>query len=232
MKTTTTIFTFLAASRLLGLADEPIAAEVLNAARQLSQEKSYAWISTSSSAPGTHDLNQGPTHGITQKDGFAYITFQLRDSTIELSFFHDKSAIKWADKWHGMTELKDDVAWIADRLKSYKFAADEAAFLVTQSSDLRTQDQGEFVGTLNDEALRFLLSRGRREVENVADINGSIRFRVGDGKLQEYEYTIRGPVPYGRDGALVPLDRTTVVKFKDVGNAEVTPPPEAVEKLR
>lgn len=232
MKPFITMLACLAASGLLVWADDKATQELLDAAHRLAEEQSYAWYSTSVSAPGTHDRKQGPTHGKIAKNGFGYVTFELSDSKVEMVFHQDRSAIKWDDTWHGREELKDNLAWIADRLKTYKFAADEAAFLAAHTRDARAQDEGEITGALDDEALRYLLSRGRREVENVADIKGSIRFSLRDGRLHRYEYDIKGPVPYGGDGALVSLDRTTKVEIKDVGQTEVQVPEGAAEKVR
>lgn len=232
MKTVTSILTCIATSGLLAWADDESTAAVMQAARAISHENGYAWTSTSASAAGTHDWRQGPTHGKAQKNGYTYVTFTLGDGTVEMAFHREKSVIKWSDQWYGLGDLKEDVAWIADRLKTYKAAAEEAAFLAQHSPDLQPGQDGDYAGKIDDDALRFLLSRGRRQVENVAEIKGTVRFWIQDGRLQKYQYNLKGPVPYGSEGAIVSLDRTTTVELKDIGNVDVKIPPAAEEKLR
>jgi hypothetical protein len=177
-------------------------------------------------------LRQGPTHGVTQLNGLTYVTFTLGENTIEMSFHGDKAAIKWEDQWRGLNDLTGENAWIAERLKSYLFAAQEAGFLATHSRNLKPTAEHTFSGELSPKAITTLLSRGRRTVQEAPDLTGTVQFRVADGSITGYEFNIRGRRSLGEDHNESTLDRTTVVEIMDVGSSKISVPGEAIKKLQ
>jgi hypothetical protein len=233
MKTLVSLLMVWAAAWGLEAADPaPLAQEIAAASKSLSDQSSYSWTSTSKSAQGTLDWRQGPTEGKKEKDAYTFVSFTIRDRTVEMAFKGDKAAIKWNDQWRAAEELEGDYAWIGHRLKTYLFAAEEAAFLARQSRQLKKEAGGVYAGELNEESLQHLLSRGRRQITDVANIKGTVKFWLKDGKLLKYEYNLRGPVPFGQDQQIVPLDRTTMVEIKAVGASKVSVPEEARNKLK
>jgi hypothetical protein len=205
---------------------------VLDAASKLAGRSGYSWVSTSQAAEGTENLRQGPTHGVTQLNGLTYVTFALGESTIEMAFHGDKAAIKWEDRWRGLNDLTGEDAWIAERLKSYLFAAQEAGFLATHSLNLKQTAEDTFSGDLKPQAITTLLSRGRRTVHEAPDMTGTVQFRIADGSITRYEFTLRGRRSLGEDQREIVMDRTTVVEIKDVGSDKIAVPGEAIKKLQ
>ena len=177
---------------------------------------------------------QGPTLGKTLKGEHTHVAFTLEDSTIELAFKEMKSAIKLQDQWYAAAELKDERAWISDRLRDYKFPAKEAAFLARHSNDLKPVDSkaGEVEGSLTKKAIYDILSRGRNVVEEAPGVSGRVSFRVEKGQLVGYEYTLKGKMTMPPDAREVILDRTTVVEIQDVRNTKVSLPQECQIKLK
>jgi len=205
---------------------------VEQAAAKLEQEKSYSWISTSQSAPETRTWRQGPTEGKTEKEGDTYVTFTLGDNTILMGFRGDKAAISWADQWQSAEELQGDYAWIADRLRTYKLPASEAKFLAEHTPDMQEHGSGMFAGELDASALKWLLSRGRQQHQDLRTMKGAVKFWLQDGRLAKYEYVVRGTLVVNPNEPEAKIHRTTTVKIKQVGATKVSLPREAAEKLR
>jgi len=201
-------------------------------ALKLEQEKNYAWVSTSQSAPETRTWRQGPTEGKTEKGGYTYVTFTLGDNTILMGFKDKKAAISWADRWQGAEELQGDYAWIGDRLRTYKLPASEATFLAKHSRNLKEDASGSLAGELDEAALKWLLTRGRQEITDVAKVKGSVQFWLQNGRLAKYEYVVQGALALKPDEPEVKLHRTTTVEIKNVGSTKVDVPREAAEKLK
>ena len=205
---------------------------IVQASEKILQQTNYSWTSLSESAPGTLTWIQGPTEGRTEKEGATFVTLTINTNTISIAFQAEKSAIYWADQWFALAELSGDVAWIADRLKTYKRAADEALFLAQNCSDLRMDQDGVYTGLLNHDALTFLLSRGRQVITDTKDMKGTVKFFTKEDQLDKYAYRIEGPISFVPDQPQSVMDRTTTVTFKKLGETQVVLPREAVEKLK
>jgi len=208
------------------------AQEIARAIQPVLQQPSYSWTSLSESAPGTLTWRQGPTEGQTEKDGATFVTFTMEDNTISMAFQGDKSAIKWSDQWKAASELSGEYAWIAERLMTYKRAAEEALFLSEHAQGLKRDADGVYNGQLDRTALRFLLSRGRQVFDDPKDMKGTVKFWTKEGRLETYAYRIEGPISLQPDQPKSPIDRTTTVTFKQLGETHVTIPQEALEKLK
>lgn len=212
-------------------ADEELRQLLVGRAKKLADQPSYSWVSTSKSAEGTVDWRQGPTHGQTEKSGPSYVKFTLGDHTVEMAFQGDKAAIKWEDQWHGLMDLKDDLSWVADRLKTYLLAAHEASFLASHAVGLKTGPDGVYTGRLEEKAIVALVSRGRRTITQAPDMKGTVKFWVKNDLIHRYEFNVQGQLKFGEDQPGATLDRTTVVEIDQIGATKVTLPEECRRKL-
>ena len=212
-------------------ADEDIRQRILARSKNLADQPNYSWVSTSKSAEGTLDWRQGPTHGQTEKSGPSYVKFTLGDRTIEMAFQGDKAAIKWEDQWHGLMDLKDDLSWVADRLKTYLLAAHEASFLASHATALKEETEGAFSGQLDDQAIAALLSRGRNTITQAPNMKGTVKFWIKNDLIVKYEFNVQGQMKTAEDQPEAILDRTTVVEINQVGSTQVSLPEESRRKL-
>jgi hypothetical protein len=215
-------------------ADNEAVEAVLKASGHLANQSGYSWVSTSTSAEGTLTWRQGPTHGKTEKEGSTHVSVMLGDNIIEMALRGEKSAIKLQEQWQSAEELRDDRAWIRDRLRSYKIPARESGFLARNSVDLKPVEAkpGELSGALNGKAIHEILSRGREAIREAPGIQGRVTFRVENGQLTRYEYNLAGKMERPSDKQEVVMDRTTVVEIKDVGHTKVEVSEECLRKLQ
>ncbi len=122
---------------------------------------------------------------------------------------------------------------MARRLAAFKSPAALAETLADKAKEIKDEGEGAYAGELSEEAVRDLLSAGRRGAQNppvVSGAKGTVRFWLKEGMLVKYEYTLQGRMTFGQREADV--HRTTVVEIKDVGTAKVEVPEEARAKLR
>ena len=208
---TTCLVSVFAASAIA--AESTPADQVKAAARSLSAQKNYAWVSTPRSEAASANWRQGPTYGQTEKDGYTYFKFELGDNTIEGAFKGAKRAIKLRDSWESSEELVDDRAWIGERLKAFQSPAGEAEQLAASTTKLEKQADNTLSGSLTEERIKDILLMGRRPETPPKDIKGTVRFWLKDGALTKYEFNVQGKVS-GREGQEFEVNRTTTVEVK------------------
>ena len=88
--------------------------EVTDAAKKLGEAKSYSWKSDTQFQGGFgggggggqgRGRFGGPTEGKIEKDGFAHLSMQRGDNTVEAVVKGDKGAVKTQDGWQSLAEL-------------------------------------------------------------------------------------------------------------------------------
>lgn len=216
--------------------------DVKTAARKLA-EQSYAWVSTPRSEGREGRFQPGPVEGRIEKDGPAVLAIKQGDATVEAVVKGSKVAVKTAEGWKTEEELRraggggerrrDAAAFAARRLTAFKSPAALAEALADKAKEIKDEGEGAYAGELSEEAVRELLSTGRRGAQNppaVSGAKGTVRFWLKEGMLVKYEYTLQGRMTFGQRE--VDVNRTTVVEIKDVGTAKVEVPEEARAKLQ
>jgi hypothetical protein len=232
---------FMAAILAL-LAAAPDAKDDVKAAARKLAEQSYAWVSTPRSEGREGRFQPGPVEGRIEKDGPAVLAVKQGDASVEAVVKGSKVAVKTTEGWKTEEELRragngaerrrDAAAFVARRLTDFKSPAALAETLADKAKELKDEGEGAYAGELSEEAVRELLSAGRRGAQNppaVSGAKGTVRFWLKEGMLVKYEYSLQGRMTFGRRE--VDLNRTTVVEIKDVGTAKVEVPEGARSKI-
>lgn len=228
---------FLAAALLSSgalLAADPTASDsVKDAAGKLAATDNYSWTQTIEGGRGG-----GVSHGMTQKDGYTYLNYAMRDNTVEAVVKNGKGAIKTDDGWQSLEDAaKDDgsggfnpTRFMAMRFQNFKCPAGQAVDLLGKTKALN-QSGNQYSGDLTEDGAKSFLTfrRPGGEGPTVSDAKGSVTFWVKDGVLTKYQYKVSGTVSF--NGNDRDVNRTTTVEVKDVGTTTVTVPDEAKKKM-
>lgn len=67
------------------------------------------------------------------------------------------------------------------------------------------------------------------ESPQLDNAKGNVKFWVKDGVLEKIEHNLQGTISL--EGKAIPINRTTIVEFKDIGNTTFVVPEEARKKL-
>ena len=231
--------------------------EVTDAAKKLGEAKSYSWKSDTQFQGGFgggggggqgRGRFGGPTEGKIEKDGFAHLSMQRGDNTVEAVVKGDKGAVKTQDGWQSLAELQAQLAadggqggqgrgrgGFTRQLQNFKAPAQEAQDLASKTKEI-TKDGDAYTGELTEEAAKELMAfRGGGQggqggnAPQATDAKGTVKFWVKDGALAKYEYNVKGKREI--QGNPVEIDRTTTVEIKDVDSTKVEIPEEAKSKL-
>jgi hypothetical protein len=201
--------------------------DVKGAAQKLAAADNYSWTQ---SVEGT--LSPPPSsHGMTEKDGFTYLKFAIRDKTVEAYVKNGKGAIKAQDGWQSLDEAAKGSgnppgSFLVGRVQSLRIPAAEAEDLAGNAKDL-TKTEDVYAGDLTEDGAKRLLSGGHpSEARNA---KGSVKFWIKDGVLTKYQIKIQGTVKILDND--IDLDRTVTVEIQDVGKSKVTVPDEAQGKI-
>jgi len=224
------------------------ASEVKAAAKKLSEKGNYSWKSNSESAGGGGgggggNRGGGPTEGKTDA-GTIQLSMTRGENTTEAVVKGDKGAIKTQEGWQSLSQAAEAAgggggggggrgggAFLARSLQNYKAPAAEAEELASKATGLK-KDGDAYAGELPAEAVKGLLSRGRRaggDAPEISGAKGNVKFWLKDGALSKYQFNVKGTMSFnGNDRE---IDRTTTVEIKDVGTTKLTVPEEAKKKL-
>lgn len=215
----------------LGGAESSAPSNTVNRAiEKLLGAPNYSWVSTPQSAPGSANWREGPTEGKTGKEE-TYLHLTVGDADVQVAFRGKKSAINRAGDWEAEEELTGDDEWIARRLRAFKAPALQAQDLLAQAKIMEASD-GTFKGPLREEAVRELMTVGRRNISVKVEIEeprGSVKFWLKEGRLDKFEFNVQGRIKTSDQTYLI--NRTTTVEIKDVGSTRVALPDAAQKKL-
>ncbi len=228
-----TLYFLLSQLAVVGLwaADSELASKVAAAAKKLEAASNYSWTAVIRSEGGG-TTREVPIHGESEKDGFTFFSVKLGDNTIEAAFKGDKSAIKLDNQWHSGDELEGDRAWIRQRLNTFKPPPAEAEDLARKVKALKKEPEDLYAGDLNEEAVRELVARYRRNVKEVGSAKGWAKFWIKDDLLTKYQFRLEAMLTVGDDERQMEVKRTATVDIKTVGETKVSVPDEAKEKLK
>jgi len=228
--------------------------EVQDAAKKLSDAKSYSWKQNSENlaqagGQGGRGFGGGPQEGKAEKDGVTHLTMTFGENRTDILIKGDKGAVKTDDGWKSFAELAQGgndggqpgpQRFIARMAQNFKGPATQAEDLVKNVKDLQ-KDEGAYKGELTEEGAKQLMSFGGRGRRPAADGNAppqgpqvtnpkaNVRFWVENGVLTKYEYTVTGTMSF--NGTDIEINRKTTVEIKDVGSTKVEVPDDAKAKL-
>ncbi len=180
-----------------------------------------------------------PLDGKVSKDGIAYTSRTMGDTTTEAVAKGAKRAIKTEEGWQTTEELMGGGGGFGGggrgmfAMMGLVVPASQAEELLGNVKEVKLAD-GVYSGDLTADGAKSLASPfpGRGGGEGGPEISGakgSVKFWVKDGVLSKYELHVQGSMSFGEND--IQIDRTTTVDIKDVGKTEVTIPDEAKKKV-
>jgi hypothetical protein len=231
MKNPTTFLIALLAAGPLFAADTNTTSQVGDALAKLKSAPNYSWTATIK-IPNS-PFNPGPVQGRTQKGGYAMVTQQFNDNTLEAVFKGDKAAVKSEGEWQSLDEAEGMAAMMGGFLTSTGTAADEAAKLLKNVQDLKAGDSGELDGDFTPQGATELLTFHPRggDATQPKNAQGSVKFWLKDGALIKFESHLQGKMTFDPDQGEQDFEVTRTVEIKDVGTTKLEVPEEALKKL-
>jgi hypothetical protein len=231
MKTPTTFLIALLAAGPLFAADTNTTSQVGDALAKLKSATNYSW--TAIIKLPNSPFVPGPVQGRTQKGGYAMVTQQFNDNTLEAVFKGDKAAVKSDGEWQSLDEAEGMAAMMGGFLTNSGTAADEAGKLLKNVQDLKVGDGGELSGDFTPEGATELLTFRPRGGDPTQPKNakGSVKFWLKDGALSKFESHLQGRMAFGPDQEEQDFEVTRTVEIKDVGTTTLEVPEDAKKKL-
>jgi hypothetical protein len=224
-------FIALLAAGPLFAADTTITGQVEDALARLKSATNYSWTAVIK-IPNS-PFNPGPVQGRTEKGGYAMVTQQFNDNTLEAVFKGDKAAVKSEDGWQSLDEAEGMAAMMGGFLTNSGTAADEAGKLLKNVQDLKAGDGGELDGDFTPQGATELLTFHPRggDATHPKDAKGSVKFWLKDGALIKFESHLQGKMTFNPDQGEQDFEVTRTVEIKDVGTTKLEVPEEALKKL-
>ncbi len=208
--------------------------QVKDAIAKLRAQTNYSWTATVE-LPGS-EFTPGPMKGQAEKDGYALVSQEMGDNTLQAAFKGNKTAIKVEDQWQTLDEAEGFGAmmgWIVARTRT---AADEAENLLKAVKSLKGAD-GALAGDLTDDGAKELLTFGRRggnaefSPPPPKNAKASVKFWLKDGALTKFQSDVKGSVAFGPDQEERDMQVIRTVEIQNVGTTKVDVPAEAKKKL-
>jgi hypothetical protein len=229
-KTTTFLIALLTAGPLFA-ADTNTTSQVGGALAKLKSATNYSWTAVTK-IPNL-PFEPGPVQGRAQKGGYAMVTQQFNDNTLEAVFKGDKAAVKNEGEWQNLDDAEGMPAMMGGWLTASGTAADEAGKLLKNVPDLKAGDGGELDGDFTPEGATELLTYHPRggEPTHPKNAKGSVKFWLKDGALTKFESHLTGKVAFGPDQDEQDFEITRTVEIKDVGTTKLEVPADALKKL-
>jgi len=200
--------------------------DVIAAAKKLAEKSNYSW-KTTVVVPESSQFKPGPTEGMTEKDGFTYVTMTFGDNKTEAAMKGEKAVVTNRDgDWQLASELEGGEGrgrFLGRMVRNLKAPAAQATELAGVTKELK-KDGDAYSGDLTDEGAKAQFRFG-----TVSNPKGSVKFWLKDGVLTKYEYKVTGTVDF--NGNEVDVDRATTTEVKDVGTTKVNVPEAAKKKL-
>jgi hypothetical protein len=230
-KTTTFLIALLAAGHVFAADTATTTSQVGDALAKLKSATNYSWTATIK-IPNS-PFNPGPVQGQSQKGGYAMVTQQFNDNTVQAVFKGDKAAVKSEDGWQSLDDAEGMAAMMGGWLTSTGTAADEAGKLLKNVQDLKAGDSGELDGDFTPAGATELLTFHPRggDPTQPKDAKGSVKFWLKDGALIKFESHLQGKMAFGADQDPQDFEVTRTVEIKDVGTTKLEVPEEARKKL-
>ena len=225
----------LVAAGVAGAAETNPTNQVKDAIARLKAATNYSWTAKVE-LPGM-DFTPGPMKGQAEKNGYALVSQEMNDNTLQAAFKGDKTAIRVEAQWQTLDEAEGMGAMMGWILARTRTAAEEADTLLGKAKSLQTGDGGALSGDLTDEGARDLLSFGRPGANAQftppppKNAKASVKFWLKDGALSKFESHVKGSVAFGPDQEERDMETIRTVEIQSVGTTKVEVPAEAKKKL-
>lgn len=227
-----TLIMLVAAGSALA-ADSPAADQVNNAIAKLQAAPNFSWTMTTK-IPGL-PFEPGPLKGRAERDGFAVISQELGDWTLEAVFKGEKVALKADGEWRLPDPSDGRAMMMSGLVVRYGTAVHEIESLIKNTTKLKAGEDGVLAGELTEQGAKDLLTFHRagdgQGPPPPKNAQGSVRFWLKDGVLSKFESHVQGSVQFTEDGDARDFSITRTLQLQDVGTTKTDVPAEARQKL-
>jgi len=234
-KTIALIITSLMLASSVFAADTNTTDKVKAALAKLKAAANYSWTTTLKIAD--MPFTPGPVKGKAGKDGFALVSQEMNDNTLEAVIKGDKVALKNEGQWQLIDEADGFVAMMGGWLTANGTAVEEAGKLLENVNELQAGEGDLFSGDFTSEGAKSLMTfrpRGANAGPTPPapkNAKGSVKFWIKDGALTKFESHLRGTIAFGPDQEEREMDTTRTVEIQDVGTTKIEVPADAQKKL-
>jgi hypothetical protein len=207
-------------------------------ARKLADSANYAWTTTMQAPTGGGgQFTVGPVSGVAEKAGFAVITRQTPNGSVQIVSKGDRRVVQTPGGWMTPEEMRAQAQGGGPGgmrgMGPQPLPAEEVLALLAGAT-FTGEAEGALVADLAPAAVAPFLRGGRGgqggDQPPPKDAAGTLKVWLQNGVLAKYELHVKGTV-IGRSGEERVIDRTTVTEIKDVGSTKVEVPAEAKAKL-
>ena len=206
--------------------------EITAAIQKLEQQAGYSWSYTPK-VVGSESAGRGqvPLKGKADKAGFAVISGEMGDVSVEIGIKGEKMIVNYTGEWLSTAEIGENNRTV-QRLRLIKRPTDEATMLAGKAAALKKEADGSYAGALDGAWAKEMFALLGRRAAAAPSAEGLVKFWLKDGALSKYEFVVKGKIVSGEDKKETELSRTATVEIKDVGTATVSLPDEAKKKLQ
>ncbi|MBK7997905.1 MAG: hypothetical protein IPK15_04030 [Verrucomicrobia bacterium] len=206
--------------------------EVSAAIKKLEQQSGYSWSFTPK-VTGSESAGRGqvPLKGKADKDGYAVVSGEMGDITVEIGIKGEKMIVNYTGEWLSTAEIGENNRTV-QRLRLIKRPTDEATMLAGKATGLKKEADGAYASELDGAWAKEMFALFGRRAAAAPSAQGAVKFWLKDGSLAKYEFVVKGKITTGEDKTEVEVSRTAMVEIKDVGAATVSLPDEAKKKLQ
>ena len=206
-------------------------AEIAEAIKKLEQQSGYGWSYTPK-VVGSESAGRGqvPLIGKADKDGFALVSGEMGDVSVEIGIKGEKMIVNYTGEWLSTAEIGENNRTV-QRLRLIKRPTDEAKMLVGKAASIEKKSDGSYAGALDASWAKEMFALLGRRAAAAPSAEGAVKFWVKDGTLSKYEFVVKGKIVVGEEKKEIEVSRTATVEIKDVGTATISLPDEARKKL-
>lgn len=244
--------------------------KVREALENLAEASGYSWTETSETKSSMAWGRGGPsvTEGKAAKDGTVYLVTKLKDGKVEAIIQGGQAVIKSKKGWKSAEALtestgrgglgggrgrqRDPVVTMAWRSRYFRSPQITALDLLEQVKNLKSEGDGVYSGTLDDDAVRSMFLRGRRGRRGggsgqgsnngnsgnsqggmdfeISETKGAAKFVIKNGIIQKIEFSIDTVIT--SQWGDMDMSRSATVEFKKIGKTKVKIPSGAKKLLK
>lgn len=232
MKSSFTSFALVASLLAAMTAAADPKAEITAAIQKLEQQSGYGWTYTPK-VVGSESASRGqvPLNGKADKDGYALVSGEMGDVSVEIGIKGEKMIVNYTGEWLSTAEIGENNRTV-QRLRLIKRPTDEAKMLVGKAAALEKNSDGSYAGALDAAWAKEMFALLGRRAAAAPTAQGAVKFWLKDGALSKYEFVVKGKIVAGEEKKEIEVSRTATVEIKDVGTATISLPDEAKKKLQ
>lgn len=182
MKSSFTSFALVASllAAMTAAADQK--AEITAAIQKLEQQSGYGWTYTPK-VVGSESASRGqvPLNGKADKDGYALVSGEMGDISVEIGIKGEKMIVNYTGEWLSTAEIGENNRTV-QRLRLIKRPTDEAKMLVGKAAAIEKNSDGSYAGALDAAWAKEMFSLLGRRAAAAPTAQGAVKFWLKDGR--------------------------------------------------